>query len=131
MLQHNRQLRSRVEELEETVRQLEERLSERFYKPLPADIAKLTVLEEKVLRALLARHGVVTKETIVNDIYRNEDEVDPEIVRVVVCTLRRKLKGSKIKIATAWGRGYFIERATHHAARLTADATSIAEALAA
>lgn len=129
--EHNRRLRDRVSELEETVRALEARIATSETEPLPDGVPSLTVLEERVLRSLLARKGVVERDTIFFETHGESSDVDIKIIDVIVCKLRRKLVGTEIKIATSWGRGYFIERATFRAAQLTSAVSGIAEAVAA
>jgi DNA-binding response OmpR family regulator len=110
LLEQNRALRERVDELEETVRQL---LAEPpGLDPLPAGVPPLTPLEEKALRALLAVKGTVTHGTFYRAFYGTDTRVEEKIVSVIVCKLRRKLResGSPIKIRTEWARGYSIVR---------------------
>lgn len=78
---------------------------------------KLTTLEASFLRVLLINkraekdklHHVVenlrSQRATRPD---NSEETDPKMVDVVICHLRRKLRGVT-KIVTLWGDGYFIE----------------------
>jgi len=51
----------------------------------------------------------VTKEMLLNHLYRGMDEPEIKIIDVFVCKLRKKLAeptGGKSYIETVWGRGY-------------------------
>lgn len=105
LLEQNRRLREENDELRETVRQLRENAVERATAPLPEGIGRVTPLEERALRALLARPDLATKEFIYRALYPSDDHVQLKIVDVMVCHLRRKLPPT-IVIETVWGRGY-------------------------
>jgi DNA-binding response OmpR family regulator len=99
----NQRLRERVEELEETVRQLQE---DGVPEPLPAGLPYLTKSEETILRALLSRRGRVVPRTVLyEDLYPRGEDRDPQIVVVMVSRLRAKLDGL-VDIKTEHGRGY-------------------------
>lgn len=108
LIEHNKRLRERVEELEETVRQLRENSAVPVIGPLPAGTARVTPMEETVLRALLARPEIATKNYLYRALYGEEDHVDIKIVDVMVHRIRRKLPPF-VKITTLWGRGYRTE----------------------
>lgn len=76
---------------------------------------KVTRLEVSVLSLLLKR-AQATKEQLHHAIKQtrpgeNRDEIDPKIVDVVICHMRKKLKDHKIRIETVWGLGYLIPTA--------------------
>ncbi len=130
ILTANKRLHIKVAELEETIRQLRAEAAERA--ELPDGLPYLTRQEEAVLRTLMAKRGVVSRGTIFDEMHHRDSEAaNDKIVDVIVCKLRRKLRGTDIKICTRWGRGWYIERATFKAARLTAEQSGIAEAVAA
>lgn len=115
ILEQNKRLRARVAELEETVLQLQQEAEWRG--DLPEGLPYLTRLEERVLRALLSRRGVASRDDILDCVYGVEnDTVDPKIIDVILSHLRKKLVGMNIKICTQWGRGWYIERASHRMA---------------
>ena len=73
-----------------------------------------TPTESQVVLAIFS-DKVQSKEMIYNLIYglrSNGELVDPKIIDVLVCGIRKKLltKGWGVKIETIWGRGYRGER---------------------
>jgi DNA-binding response OmpR family regulator len=69
----------------------------------------MTRQEGAIADALHARLGkVVSSETVLNAIYfdRAGDHPGDEIVRVFICKIRQKLKGTPYRIETIWGQGY-------------------------
>jgi DNA-binding response OmpR family regulator len=132
LLEQNKRLRERNEELEEEVRLLRER--EAAASVLPAGLPHLTKLQEKALTALWCRRGVVDKVTIYGAMYGDESEVGLKIVDVIVHQLRQKLtEPHHPKILTSWGRGFEIDRAARNRAASAAGeaAQLISEAMAA
>jgi DNA-binding response OmpR family regulator len=103
LLEQNKRLRERNEELEETVRQLQSSITST---PLPLGLSHTTPLEGKVLRALMKRPQLATKEFIYRAIYPLEDHVDIKIIDVAICGLRKKMTRTGRKIETVWGQGY-------------------------
>jgi hypothetical protein len=84
---------------------------------------KLTTLEASFLRVLLLNKRAEKDKLhhVVENLRAqratrpdSSEETDPKMVDVVICHLRRKLKGI-IKITTLWGDGYFIEDAERKA----------------
>ena len=79
-----------------------------------ADIAgkvvRLTKKEFQILELLALRKGsTITKEMLLNHLYRGMDEPVAKIIDVFLCKVRRKLaarSGGKDYIETVWGRGY-------------------------
>jgi two-component system cell cycle response regulator CtrA len=83
----------------------------------------LTGKEYTTLELFSLRKGtIVTKEMLLDYLYRDTDEPDPKIIDVFVCKLRKKLAqttGGNHYIETVWGRGYiFREPATQPDSRL-------------
>jgi two-component system cell cycle response regulator CtrA len=70
----------------------------------------LTGKEYTTLELFSLRKGIiVTKEMLLDYMYRDTDEPDPKIIDVFVCKLRKKLAqttGGNHYIETVWGRGY-------------------------
>lgn len=79
----------------------------------------LTQLEATVLVPLLKRDEA-SKSSLHSAIqagrsarcHASVEETDPKMVDVVICKMRKKLRGHSIEIKTLWAKGYFIERAT-------------------
>lgn len=71
---------------------------------------ELTGREYAVLTLLAARMGsIVSDEEILTSIYEPSEDVSPQIVKVYVSHLRKKLQhasGGETFIETVWGRGY-------------------------
>lgn len=103
LLDYNRQLRERVEELEETIRQMK---TSSDPEPLPADVPYLSRTEERVFRSLRRRGGYVTHETILAAMYDGEDDGDNQSLRHFISRLRKRLEPSPYRVKTVWGRGY-------------------------
>lgn len=98
-------LKARISTLEERIRQLEDIL-------VPITIAipvewRLTPAEARVFAHLTTRE-MGTKTSIMAALYSDkpDDYVDPKIVDVFVCKMRKKLRAFKVDIATVWGQGY-------------------------
>jgi DNA-binding response OmpR family regulator len=73
--------------------------------------ARLTRKETRILSRLLEAKGrVVSREQLMNALYfdRAEDEPQIKIVDVFICKLRRKLAGSRVCISTVHGQGFSI-----------------------
>ncbi len=70
----------------------------------------LTVKEYNILETLALRRGaVISKDTLLNQLYGGVDEPEPKIIDVFVCKLRKKLAaatGGGHYIRTVWGIGY-------------------------
>lgn len=98
----NARLRDRVDELEETVRQLRALASEA--RPLPQWVPYLTRREETMLRLFLARESVSIEamETVIHD----GDAKSYNLLSVYVFKLRSKLAKFGVTIKTLHGRGY-------------------------
>jgi two-component system cell cycle response regulator CtrA len=72
----------------------------------------LTGKEYAILELLSLRKGaVVTKEMLLDHLYRGVDEPEIRIIDVFICKLRKKLTqatGGNHYIETVWGRGYVL-----------------------
>lgn len=70
----------------------------------------LTPREHAVLRALIQRSGEpVTKHEILDRVFSDEQDVNPEAVEVLVHRLRKRLAHSTVRITTLRGLGYVLE----------------------
>lgn len=70
----------------------------------------LTPREHAVLRALIQRSGEpLSKQEILDRVFSDEAEVNPEAVEVLVHRLRKRLDGSGVRITTLRGLGYLLE----------------------
>lgn len=108
LIEQNRQLREKVDVLEETVRQYQER--ERDTAPLPAGLPRLSRQEEVMLRAFLRAPGVVSRERLYHAIYGGEGDTDEHIVDVHLTRIRRKLAPLGYRFSNHWGRGWSLQR---------------------
>lgn len=70
----------------------------------------LTPREHGVLRALIQHSGEpLSKREILERVFGDEDEVNPEAIEVLIHRLRRRLDGSEVRIQTLRGLGYVLE----------------------
>lgn len=70
----------------------------------------LTPREHAVLRALIQRSGEpVSKQQILDRVFSDEQDVQPDVVEVLVHRLRKRLHDSKVAIRTVRGLGYVLE----------------------
>lgn len=70
----------------------------------------LTPREHAVLRALIQRSGEpMTKHEILDRVFSDEQDVNPEAVEVLVHRLRKRLAHSTVRITTLRGLGYVLE----------------------
>ena len=71
---------------------------------------ELTQREAAMLRALLARPGqAVAKERLLEAVFPDGDDVQPEAVEVVAYRLRKKLADSPVQLVTLRGLGYLLK----------------------
>ena len=75
--------------------------------------------KEYTILELLSKHKgtTLTKEMLLDHLYRGTDEPDFRIIDVFVCKLRKKLAqatGGNHYIETVWGRGYVLRDLTRH-----------------
>lgn len=74
------------------------------------DGVNLTPREHAVLRALIQRSGEpMSKQDIVDRVFSDEQDVQPEAIEVLVHRLRKRLQGSPVQITTLRGLGYVLE----------------------
>jgi len=81
----------------------------------------LTHQETRVFGVLVNRE-LATKDAIMAGLYSDkagaEGEVDPKIVDVFVCKIRKKLKPFGVEIHTVWGQGYALSAASRNQYRV-------------
>jgi len=73
------------------------------------DVVPLTAFEYRILEYLMRHHQqVVAKERLIEQLYPDDDERDPNVIEVLVGRLRRKLEaaGNLRLIETVRGQGY-------------------------
>lgn len=79
---------------------------------LGAETLALTPREHAVLRALIQHSGQpLTKQEIVERVFSDERDVQPEAIEVLVHRLRKRLEHSTVRITTLRGLGYVLESA--------------------
>lgn len=87
----------------------------------------LTQQETRVFGTLVNRE-VATKDAVMAALYSDragaEGEVEPKIVDVFVCKIRKKLKPFGIEIRTVWGQGYALKADIRSAYRHASKAAS-------
>ena len=70
----------------------------------------LTPREHAALRALVQRSGEpMSKQEILDRVFSDEQDVNPEAVEVLVHRLRKRLAHSPVRITTLRGLGYMLE----------------------
>jgi two-component system, OmpR family, response regulator TctD len=70
----------------------------------------LTPREHAALRALIQRSGQpLSKQEILDRVFSDEQEVNPEAVEVLVHRLRKRLGQGRVQITTLRGLGYVLE----------------------
>ncbi|MEO8151630.1 MAG: response regulator [Rhizobacter sp.] len=70
----------------------------------------LTPREHAVLRTLIQRSGEpLSKREIVERVFSDERDVQPEVIEVLVHRLRKRLESSPVRIVTLRGLGYVLE----------------------
>lgn len=123
----NKQLRERVAELDEEIRQLRE---SHFapVAPLPSWLPRLTRTEERVLVALRdSRADFCSKDWLMQAIYESteydKEPPDIKIIDVWMHKLRTRLSGTPIEIITGWGRGYALTDKSKELLRVSAPLT--------
>lgn len=121
----------RLEVVEQENLLLRERIA--FLEAILIDCARLPVewgltqQETRVFGTLVNRE-VATKDAVMAALYSDragaEGEVEPKIVDVFVCKIRKKLKPFGIEIRTVWGQGYAlnpdVRSAYRHASKAAA-----------
>jgi two-component system, OmpR family, response regulator TctD len=72
----------------------------------------LTPREQSVLRALIQHSGEpLSKQQILDRVFSDEQDVNPEAIEVLVHRLRKRLGDSPVRITTLRGLGYVLEYA--------------------
>jgi two-component system, OmpR family, response regulator TctD len=80
---------------------------------LAHDTLVLTPREAAVLRALIQHSGEpMSKQEILDRVFSDEQDVNPEAVEVLVHRLRKRLMHSAVRITTLRGLGYVLESGT-------------------
>ncbi|HSN41742.1 MAG TPA: response regulator transcription factor [Burkholderiales bacterium] len=75
---------------------------------------QLSLHEIGVLEVLLRRFGrVVSKEKLVEQLYRYDEEVSHNAIEVYVHRLRKKIAGAGVTVRTLYGRGYLLDYVGH------------------
>lgn len=99
-------LRQENEDLKHRVRELEQLLmGTELY--LPPHL-KLTARQEQLVKVMMSR-PMMTREAAMFIIYQDNPEgVEPKILDVFICKIRKKLAEHGIEIKTIWGRGWQI-----------------------
>ena len=70
----------------------------------------LTPREHAVLRALIQRSGEpLSKQEILDRVFSDEQDVQPDVIEVLVHRLRKRLQTSSVNIRTLRGLGYVLE----------------------
>lgn len=101
-------LRDKVDELQETVRQLKDLLAPPFAFPREW---RLSNLETRVLAALLAAKGpYITRQALYVAMYDFETDAQEKTVDVYLCKVRKKLPW--LKFANCWGSGFGLSAGT-------------------
>lgn len=94
-----------------------------------ARVFKVTRLEISVLSILLKR-AQATKDQLHHAIKQtrpgeDREEIDPKIVDVVICHMRKKFREHNIKIETVWGIGYLISASNRERALALLQAAAV------
>lgn len=77
---------------------------------LEAQPLLLTPREHSVLLALIQRSGEpVSKQQIIDRVFADEQDVQPEVVEVLIHRLRKRLETAPVGISTYRGLGYALE----------------------
>lgn len=66
----------------------------------------LTGAEQRVLNCLYTARNFFRQEEAIRFAASNGNATDPDLVKVYICKLRKKLKPFGIEIKTVWGEGY-------------------------
>lgn len=106
----------RCEELEEEVIQLRARVYGCTWEPPPE--LRLTAHEAAILQAMIA-HDRVAPNWLLYEATRQAPnaqgfDVDPKIIQIRICHLRKKLAPFGMSVETVWARGYRLESESRH-----------------
>ncbi|MGA8172305.1 MAG: winged helix-turn-helix domain-containing protein [Methylocystis sp.] len=98
---------ARIGELEEEVRQLRALLAP--VTPAMSARAGMSRRQREFCAAVLAASpNVATRERLIAALGLEESEDPVSNLSVIVCHLRKAMRGAGIEIATEWGRGYYV-----------------------
>jgi two-component system, cell cycle response regulator CtrA len=111
MQAQERRLRDRIEELEETIRQLREPLPPAYRLPRQWG---LTPREADLLIVLFtARLPYSHRDAIMDAMYGGlDDQANDRIIDVWINKIRKKLKPFGIRVESKWGHGYGLSEGT-------------------
>ena len=93
------------EALRDRVRVLEDMLVDHVALPIEWALSR----QESLLFAGLVHRGLLTKDGAMAVVYGGlgrERDVNPKIIDVFICKIRKKLKPHGVRIETLWGRGW-------------------------
>lgn len=77
---------------------------------LGEELLSLSPREHAVLRALIQRSGEpLPKREILERVFSDQEDVQPEAIEVLVHRLRKRLEGTAVRIVTLRGLGYVLE----------------------
>lgn len=102
LLEQNKRLREENEELHEKLRQFVAADVREIQ--FPDWVPRMTPLENSVL-VLLCNRDFVTAAAMQNTIH-DGDVKSANLLSVIVCRLRKKLKPHGVEIRNLWGKGY-------------------------
>lgn len=110
--QTERNLRDRIEELEETVRQLKAERKGKVAIDFPREW-RLTPQERDCLTVLYNTYpNLVSRESLTTRILQHKDTGEYNFASVIVAKLRKKIPKSII-VETVWGIGYHLTQHGH------------------
>jgi len=96
-------LRSCIDELIEENRQLREAMYGEL--PLPGKLG-LSVTQGRILAALYRARGPARMAVLLTAQSHGRAEIDPDLIRIYICKIRRKLNPFGIDIKVVWRFGY-------------------------
>lgn len=99
------ELRARIDELEEQVRQLKESI--KHVGPLPDGMPQFTNMQEAIIRTLMSGKMVRKSAIIASAVPDYVDDPDMYL-KVYICKIRKKLEGTPFAIENFHGRGYLL-----------------------
>lgn len=80
---------------------------------LAHELLHLTPREHATLRALIMHSGdLLSKQEILERVFSDEQDVQPDAVEVIVYRLRKRLQGTTVTIRTVRGLGYVLDTVT-------------------
>ncbi|MFM7012112.1 MAG: response regulator [Betaproteobacteria bacterium] len=80
---------------------------------LAHELLQLTPREHAKLRALIMQSGdLLSKQEILERVFSDEQDVQPDAVEVIVYRLRKRLQGTMVTIRTVRGLGYVLDTVT-------------------